>query len=69
LPSDRLLTPSFSMTHAKKPSNPCIYLGKKPIPTPILFFLLLTFGGKWVKFRPDLNSQKVQIPFPQSVNI
>jgi hypothetical protein len=30
---------------------------------------LLTFGGKWVKFNPDLNSQFVQIPYPQPVNI
>jgi hypothetical protein len=30
---------------------------------------LLTFGGKCVKFRPDLNSQIVRIPYPQPVNI
>lgn len=49
--------------------TPIFNKGKSPYHPQFYFFLLLTFGGKWVKFRPDLNSQKFQIPFPQSVNI
>jgi hypothetical protein len=51
------------------PQKPHFTKGKSSKQPKKYFFLLLTFGGKWSKFRPDLNSQKVQIPYPQPVNI